>query len=76
MKEKLFGSVMPVAIIERMDHSSDPIGEGVRIAIEVIEELSKIPGVGGVHIMAPMNDAVVPGVISEAKQRVARMVMA
>jgi hypothetical protein len=48
----------------------------VRIAIEVIEELSKIAGVGGVHIMAPMNDAVVPGVISEAKQRVARMVMA
>jgi len=29
-----------------------------------------------VHMMAPMNDAVVPGVISEAKQRVARMVMA
>jgi methylenetetrahydrofolate reductase (NADPH) len=76
MKEKLFGTVMPDAIIERMDNSSDPIGEGVRIAVEVIEELSKIPGVGGVHIMAPMNDAVVPGVISEAKQRVARMVMA
>ena len=76
MKEKLFGTVMPDEIIERMEGSSDPIGEGVRIAVEVIEELSKIPGIGGVHIMAPMNDAVVPGVISEAKQRVARMVMA
>jgi methylenetetrahydrofolate reductase (NADPH) len=76
MKEKLFGTVMPDSIIERMDNASDPVAEGVRVAVEVIEALSKISGVGGVHIMAPMNDAVVPDVISQARNRVSRMAMA
>ncbi len=76
MKEKLFGTVMPDAIIERMEATTDPVAEGVRIAIELIELMAQIPGVGGVHIMAPMNDAAVPGVISEAKKRVSRLVMA
>lgn len=76
MKEKLFGTVMPDAIIQRMEESRDPLGEGARIAIELIEELSKIPGIGGVLIMAPLNDVVVPAVIAEAKERVARLVMA
>jgi methylenetetrahydrofolate reductase (NADPH) len=76
MKDKLFGTVMPEALIERMENSADPVGEGMRIAVELIEQIAEIPGVGGVHIMAPMNEAVVPAVIAEAKQRVARMAMA
>jgi methylenetetrahydrofolate reductase (NADPH) len=76
MKEKLFGTVMPDAIIDRMENATDPVEEGARIAVELIEQMSQIPQIGGVHIMAPMNDAAVPGVIAEAKKRVSRMVMA
>src|SRR5204863_41909 len=32
-------------------------------------ELAAVPGVAGVHIMAPVNDAAVPGVIAEARKR-------
>ena len=31
-----------------------------RICVELIDELSTIPGVAGVHIMAPGNDAAIP----------------
>ena len=42
----------------------------MRICVELIEELATIPGVAGVHIMAPGNDAAIPEVIAEAKSRV------
>ena len=44
--------------------------KGSRICIELIEELATIPGVAGVHIMAPGNDAAIPEVIAEARERV------
>ena len=40
-----------------------------RICVELIEELATIPGIAGVHIMAPGNDAAVPRVIAEARRR-------
>jgi methylenetetrahydrofolate reductase (NADPH) len=76
MKEKLFGTIMPDAVIERMEKASDPIAEGIRIAVDLIAELSLIPNIGGVHIMAPNNDAAVPTVIGEARQRLKLKAMA
>jgi methylenetetrahydrofolate reductase (NADPH) len=43
------------------------------ICVDLIRELSEIPGVAGVHIMAPNNDAAVPDVIREARTSVARL---
>ena len=60
MKEKLFGTIIPDAIVERMEQAGDPLAEGRKICVEVIRELSEIPDVAGVHIMAPNNDAAVP----------------
>ena len=73
IKEKLFGAVIPEALIERMDRASDPVAEGRRICIDVVQELSKIPQVAGVHIMAPGNDAVVPDVIRAARDSISRL---
>ena len=73
IKEKLFGAVIPDALIERMDRASDPVAEGRRICIDVVQELSNIPQVAGVHIMAPGNDAVVPDVIKAARESVKRL---
>jgi methylenetetrahydrofolate reductase (NADPH) len=53
-----------------MEGATDPEREGVRICVELIEELSTIPGVAGVHIMAPGNDAAIPEVIATARTRV------
>ncbi|HEX3440008.1 MAG TPA: methylenetetrahydrofolate reductase [Pseudolabrys sp.] len=73
MKEKLFGTIIPDAFVERMEQASDPAVEGRRICIEVISELAEIPNVAGCHIMAPNNDAAVPLVIAEARKSVKRL---
>jgi methylenetetrahydrofolate reductase (NADPH) len=69
MKENLFGTIIADAYIARLEQASDPAAEGRRIAVELIEELAAIPGVAGVHIMAPANEAAVPEVIAEARAR-------
>jgi methylenetetrahydrofolate reductase (NADPH) len=72
MKDKLYGSIIPQALIERMESAADPMKEGERIAVELVEQIARIQGVSGVHIMAPNNDDAVPAVIREARQRLGR----
>ena len=72
MRNHLFGTIIPDAMIERMEKAADPAAEGRRICVEYIEEIAEIPGVAGVHIMAPGNDAAVPDVITAARARVKR----
>jgi methylenetetrahydrofolate reductase (NADPH) len=66
MREKLFGTVIPDAYIERLDRAADPKAEGRAICIEVLRELAEIPGVAGAHVMAPMNFAEIPVVIARS----------
>lgn len=68
MRENLFGTVIPDGIIERMDGASDARAEGQTICSEMIIALSRIPGVAGVHIMAPLNEAAIPAVIKTVRQ--------
>jgi methylenetetrahydrofolate reductase (NADPH) len=69
MKQHLFGTIIPDAMIERLERASDPAAEGARICADLIAEFATIPRVAGVHVMAPANEAVVPGVIAQARQR-------
>jgi methylenetetrahydrofolate reductase (NADPH) len=69
IKEKLFGSIVPDAMIERMEAASDPVAEGKAILTDYLLEISEIPGVAGAHIMAPMNDEAVPDVIEAFRKR-------
>ncbi|HYL90621.1 MAG TPA: methylenetetrahydrofolate reductase [Burkholderiales bacterium] len=66
MKEKLFGTIIPDAIIERLEKAADPRREGRNICVEILRELAEIPGVAGAHVMAPMNFAEIPNVIVES----------
>jgi methylenetetrahydrofolate reductase (NADH) len=68
MRSHLFGTVIPDALIERMDQAADPQREGVRICAELIAEFCAMPGIAGVHIMAPGNDAAIPEVIAAARR--------
>ncbi len=69
MREHLYGTIIPDAIIEQLEHTADPATEGARICVALIEALAATPGVAGVHIMAPANEAAVPDVIAQARQR-------
>ncbi len=69
MKSHLFGTIIPDGLIKRMEAAADSEREGIRICSELIEELATIPGVAGVHIMAPGNDAAIPEVIGAVQRR-------
>ena len=66
MREKLFGTIISDAIVARMESAADPSAEGQRICLELIEELAGIPGVAGVHLMAPGNEAAIAEVLARA----------
>lgn len=55
MRDNLFGVSVPDAVIARLEQAEDPAAEGRRIAIEMIQGLRTIPGVSGVHLMAPLQ---------------------
>jgi methylenetetrahydrofolate reductase (NADPH) len=67
MRQHLFGTIIPDAMVARLEAAADPAAEGRRICVELIAELATIPGVAGVHVMAPGNAAAIPGVIAAAR---------
>jgi methylenetetrahydrofolate reductase (NADPH) len=70
MRQHLFGTIIPDAMVACMQAAADPAAEGRRICVELIAELATIPGVAGVHVMAPGNAAGIPEVIAAARARV------
>jgi methylenetetrahydrofolate reductase (NADPH) len=71
IRDKLPGSIVPDGLIERLERAGDPVREGRLICLELVEQLSELPGAAGVHIMAPGNDAGLAEVVAEAA-RIAR----
>ncbi len=69
MKQHLFGTIIPDAMIARLDAAQDPAAVGLELCAELIEELAQTPGVAGAHVMAPGNDAAVPRVLEMARAR-------
>ncbi|MBO0736005.1 MAG: methylenetetrahydrofolate reductase [Alphaproteobacteria bacterium] len=67
IRDHLPGALIPGPIIDRLGRSADPKREGKRICIELMRELAEVPGVRGVHLMAPRNHAALAEVIAEAR---------
>lgn len=66
MREKLWGTLIPDALVERLERASDPRREGMQICVELMQGLAAIPGVAGVHVMAPRMHTALPEVIRES----------
>jgi len=66
MREKLFGTLIPDQIVERLEKAANPKREGRRICVELLQALAEIPGVAGAHVMAPMNFAEIPLAIEDS----------
>ncbi len=63
IKSHLGGSIIPDQFVERLDRARDPAAEGRAICIDFVEQLREIAGVGGAHIMAPLNETAIVEVI-------------
>ncbi|MDK2931391.1 MAG: methylenetetrahydrofolate reductase [Bacillota bacterium] len=66
MKNEVPGMSVPDELIRRMEAAADPKEEGVRIAVETIQQLREIPGVAGIHLMPMMWEAIAPVVAERA----------
>ncbi len=66
MREKLWGTLVPDALVERLERAPDPKREGIQICVELMQGLAAIPGIAGVHIMAPRMHSALPEVIAES----------
>jgi methylenetetrahydrofolate reductase (NADPH) len=66
MCKHLPGTIIPDAIIARLERAADPAAEGRRVCVELMQELAEIPGVAGAHVMAPANPEAIPQVLAEA----------
>ncbi len=73
IKEKLYGAIIPDALIARLEGVGDPAAEGRRICLDLVRELADIPQVAGAHVMAPNNEGAVPDVIRAARESVKRL---
>jgi methylenetetrahydrofolate reductase (NADPH) len=65
IRQHLYGSIIPDALIARLEAAADERLEGRRICLELMQQMQQIPGVAGVHLMAPLNNAALPDVIRE-----------
>ena len=66
IRDKLRGSIIPDAVIARLERAHEPVREGRRICLELVEQLSEIQGVAGVHIMSPGDDSGLAEIAREA----------
>jgi methylenetetrahydrofolate reductase (NADPH) len=66
MTKKVAGMDVPDIFVERMSRAASQEEEGVNIALELIDEIRKIEGVKGIHIMAVGWEEIVPTIIRKA----------
>ena len=66
MKDNVSGISVPDEIITRMKDAKVSKEEGVKIALEIIEQLKEIDGIHGIHIMAVAWEDIVPGIVESA----------
>jgi len=66
MRDNVSGISVPDEIVTRMEEAKDVKEEGVKIALEIIEQLKEIDGVHGIHIMAVAWEDIVPVIVERA----------
>jgi len=66
MRDKVPGVSVPDEIVTRMEDAKDAREEGLKICLEIIEQIKDIPGVHGIHIMAVGWEDIVPTIVERA----------
>lgn len=68
LRDEVPGLDVPDRVIERMDAapSERQPDEGVKIALEIVDQVRGIPGISGVHLMSIKNEHSIARVVEEA----------
>jgi 5,10-methylenetetrahydrofolate reductase len=62
------GIHVPDALVKRLAGAEDKEAEGLQIASELVEGIRSVPGVAGVHLMAPSWEAAIPALVPAVKE--------
>ena len=65
MRDYVSGLSVPDEIITRLEKAPKAKEEGLKIVLEIIEQLKEIPGVHGIHIMAVGWEDIVPEIVAK-----------
>ncbi len=65
MNDNLFGVVVPDDVIDRLERAQDAKVEGRKICVEFVNQMHHIPGIAGIHLMAPGNIGSLPALMDE-----------
>jgi hypothetical protein len=57
----------------RMENAADPEEEGLKIALHLLTQIKRKPGVHGLHILAPYEEQVVPRLVKGLNLRTTAM---
>ncbi len=63
------GSIIPDAVVRRLEQSADSEAEGILICAELLQQLVDIPGIAGANIMTPGDTATIPAAINKSEIR-------
>jgi len=68
LRDQVPGVDVPDHVIERMDAAAprEQREEGIRIALEIVEDVRQIPGVSGIHLMTINHEEAIPRVVEAA----------
>ena len=66
MRDYVSGVSVPDEIVTRMEEATNAREEGVRVVLEIIEQLKEIPGIHGIHIMAVGWEDIVVEIVEQA----------
>jgi methylenetetrahydrofolate reductase (NADPH) len=66
MRDYVSGVSVPDEVVSRMEKTTDAKEEGLKICLEIIEQLKDIPEVHGIHIMAVGWEDIVPIIVEQA----------
>ena len=66
MKNNVAGMSIPDELITRMESAKEPKEEGLKICLEMIEEIKNIEGVSGIHLMPIGWESITPVLVEKA----------
>ena len=66
MRDNVSGVSVPNEIVTRLEDAKDVKEEGVKITLEIIEQIKEMDGIHGIHIMAVAWEDIVPVIAERA----------
>lgn len=67
MRDYVSGVTVPDEVVTRLEKAQDVKEEGIKMTLEIIEQVRDMPGVHGIHIMAVGWEEAVPVIVEKAR---------